>query len=232
MRSLLGGMAGGAEPLEEAREASPPSSPGARRRGLADFLRGIGGGRARIGAMFFDDEFPHFFGRDSAALDPRNYLVRAFSLLTTPCELIMGQAGRRRFRHVVRIAPPPFRAPRRRQAQGSRAGQDLRAPEVSLQGLAFPTAEGGDSDGGRDDECGEDGGGVADACEEGDGEGGEVCGVSDGEFDSLLCVPWMELIWRGRTTRRTTWYCSGLVFTASTRSAFRFVLFTLFLCFR
>lgn len=77
MRSLLGGMAGGAEPLEEPREASPPTSPGGRRRGLSDFLRGIGGGRARLGALFFDDEFPHFFGRDSAALDPRNYLVRS-----------------------------------------------------------------------------------------------------------------------------------------------------------
>ncbi|GAA5863072.1 hypothetical protein JCM3774_001412 [Rhodotorula dairenensis] len=54
-----------------------PRSPGAlwRRRGLGEFLRGFGaagGGRGLI--SLFDDDLPSFWGRDSAALDPRNYL--------------------------------------------------------------------------------------------------------------------------------------------------------------
>ncbi|GAA5984779.1 hypothetical protein JCM10908_003501 [Rhodotorula pacifica] len=56
--------------------ADPPRSPGAiwRRRGLGEFLRGFGAGGGRGLISMFDEDFPSFWGRDSAALDPRNYL--------------------------------------------------------------------------------------------------------------------------------------------------------------
>ncbi|KAM0752281.1 hypothetical protein T439DRAFT_324353 [Meredithblackwellia eburnea MCA 4105] len=50
-----------------------PRSPGGRLRGLGDFLRGFGPGAGRIAALF-DDDFIGFFGRDSVALDPRNFV--------------------------------------------------------------------------------------------------------------------------------------------------------------
>ncbi|KAG0657836.1 hypothetical protein C6P46_006198 [Rhodotorula mucilaginosa] len=56
--------------------AHPSRSPGAiwRRRGLGEFLRGFGAGGGRGLISMFDEDFPSFWGRDSAALDPRNYL--------------------------------------------------------------------------------------------------------------------------------------------------------------
>ena len=59
--------------------ADPSRSPGAiwRRRGLGEFLRGFGAGGGRGLISMFDEDFPSFWGRDSAALDPRNYLVSA-----------------------------------------------------------------------------------------------------------------------------------------------------------
>ncbi|SCV69573.1 BQ2448_2593 [Microbotryum intermedium] len=52
-----------------------PRSPGTRRRGLSDFFRGVGA-TARFGTSLFDDDsLLAFFGRDSVALDPRNYLA-------------------------------------------------------------------------------------------------------------------------------------------------------------
>ncbi|GAA5899598.1 hypothetical protein JCM8208_000601 [Rhodotorula glutinis] len=72
------------EPVRE-RAGTPPQararSPGARGRGLGDFLRGLGGGGTRYafggrGGLIgiWDDDLAGFFTRDSAALDPRNYL--------------------------------------------------------------------------------------------------------------------------------------------------------------
>ncbi|GAA5899870.1 RING finger protein [Sporobolomyces salmoneus] len=56
----------------EAQPASPPRSPGFRRRALGDFFRGFGtGGRLM---SIFDDDYGAFFGRDAVALDSRNYL--------------------------------------------------------------------------------------------------------------------------------------------------------------
>lgn len=67
--------------------ASPPlasrsRSPGARGRGLGDFLRGLSGAGGRYGfggrgglIGIWDDDLTGFLTRDSAALDPRNYLV-------------------------------------------------------------------------------------------------------------------------------------------------------------
>lgn len=103
MRTLLGGADGAASPSAEhgpldaanpwappepvrERTGTPPQararSPGARGRGLGDFLRGLGGGtRYAFGGRggligIWDDDLAGFFTRDSAALDPRNYLVR------------------------------------------------------------------------------------------------------------------------------------------------------------
>ncbi|GAA5886341.1 hypothetical protein JCM5296_001874 [Sporobolomyces johnsonii] len=86
MRALLGGssppgaaggVASSGEPAGNARAtpepASPPRSPGARRRGLGEFFRGLGTG-GRLITIFDDEDFGAFWGRDSAALDPRNYL--------------------------------------------------------------------------------------------------------------------------------------------------------------
>ncbi|BGP43049.1 hypothetical protein JCM10449v2_007064 [Rhodotorula kratochvilovae] len=89
MRSLLGGApaAAGSPPVTESDAPAPapppaPRSPG-RGIGLGEFLRGLGagaryglGGRGALGGRW-DDEFHAFWGRDSAALDPRNYLVRS-----------------------------------------------------------------------------------------------------------------------------------------------------------
>ncbi|GAA5887098.1 hypothetical protein JCM16303_007133 [Sporobolomyces ruberrimus] len=52
--------------------ASPPRSPGFRRRGLGEFFRGFGTGGRLI--SIFDEEYGAFFGRDAVALDSRNYL--------------------------------------------------------------------------------------------------------------------------------------------------------------
>ncbi|GEM10776.1 zinc finger, RING-type protein [Rhodotorula toruloides] len=77
MRTLLGGapspdpaqQTGWSEPASE--PVNPPRSPGWRRAGLANFLRGLGG---RSFVSIFDDDFASFWGRDSAALDSRNYV--------------------------------------------------------------------------------------------------------------------------------------------------------------
>ncbi|CDR35632.1 hypothetical protein NBRC10512_006504 [Rhodotorula toruloides] len=76
MRALLSGTsppdsapAGWSEAASE--PASLPRSPGWRRAGLANFLRGLGG---RGFISIFDDDFASFWGRDSAALDSRNYV--------------------------------------------------------------------------------------------------------------------------------------------------------------
>lgn len=78
MRTLLDGS-----PLDEetpplpmdARDDTAPRSPGGtRRRGLSDFFRGIGGVGGRFVAAW-DDDFVSFFTRDSAALNPLNYVV-------------------------------------------------------------------------------------------------------------------------------------------------------------
>ncbi|GAA5920973.1 hypothetical protein JCM3775_004031 [Rhodotorula graminis] len=73
------------EPMRE-RTGTPPqararSPGGARGRGLGDFLRGLGGGGTRYAfggraglIGIWDDDLAGFFTRDSAALDPRNYL--------------------------------------------------------------------------------------------------------------------------------------------------------------
>ncbi|GAA5923610.1 hypothetical protein JCM1841_001299 [Sporobolomyces salmonicolor] len=86
MRALLGGSSppgaagsvpSSGEPAANARAtpepASPPRSPGARRRGFGEFFRGLGTG-GRLITIFDDEDFGAFWGRDSAALDPRNYL--------------------------------------------------------------------------------------------------------------------------------------------------------------
>lgn len=57
------------------------------RRALSDLMRGMRSGLAGTGriAGFRDADFGDFFGRDSAALDPRNYLVSSVLLL---CDLV------------------------------------------------------------------------------------------------------------------------------------------------
>lgn len=80
------GELGGTDPIPLRRDGSglaaaseQSRSPGSlwRRRGLGEFLRGFGtGGGGRGLISLFDDDLPSFWGRDSAALDPRNYLVR------------------------------------------------------------------------------------------------------------------------------------------------------------
>ncbi|KAL8292439.1 hypothetical protein RQP46_001051 [Phenoliferia psychrophenolica] len=73
MQSLLGGSGGGGGGARDEDDAAAPRSPGSRLRHLGEFLRGfgpVGGGRFSL----FDEDFGAFFGRDSAALDPRNYL--------------------------------------------------------------------------------------------------------------------------------------------------------------
>lgn len=76
MQSLLGRNT---PPEVDAGETRAGERLTGRRRNLGEFLRGIGGGASahRFGALL-DDDFSSFFGRDSAALDPRNYLVRLF----------------------------------------------------------------------------------------------------------------------------------------------------------
>lgn len=62
--------------------ATEPSRGGANgRRALSDLMRGMRSGLAGTGriAGFRDADFGDFFGRDSAALDPRNYLVSFLS---------------------------------------------------------------------------------------------------------------------------------------------------------
>ncbi|GAA6049166.1 hypothetical protein JCM3770_003287 [Rhodotorula araucariae] len=90
MRTLLGVAIAPASPYAADAESAPsvagPSrSPGAGVGGgrgrLGEFLRGLGGGarynfvggRGGFGGLW-DDDFHAFWGRDSAALDPRNYL--------------------------------------------------------------------------------------------------------------------------------------------------------------
>ncbi|SCZ97109.1 BZ3500_MvSof-1268-A1-R1_Chr4-2g06996 [Microbotryum saponariae] len=59
----------------DAGDQATPRSPGTRRRGLSDFFRGVGA-TAHFGTSLFDDDsLLAFFGRDSVALDPRNYLA-------------------------------------------------------------------------------------------------------------------------------------------------------------
>ncbi|KAK4700800.1 hypothetical protein P7C70_g5444, partial [Phenoliferia sp. Uapishka_3] len=74
MQSLLGGRSpprDGDDGIGMDGEGTP-RSPGSRLRNLGDFLRGFGPGAGRFAGLF-DDDFG-FFTRDSAALDPRNYL--------------------------------------------------------------------------------------------------------------------------------------------------------------
>ncbi|SGY77274.1 BQ5605_C005g03593 [Microbotryum silenes-dioicae] len=59
----------------DAGDQATSRSPGTRRRGLSDFFRGVGA-TAHFGTSLFDDDsLLAFFGRDSVALDPRNYLA-------------------------------------------------------------------------------------------------------------------------------------------------------------
>lgn len=74
MRTLIDSM-------DEPDELPIARAGGGRRRGLSDFLRGIGGG-ARI-ASLFEDDFAFIMGGrgDAVALDPRNYLVSHLPLV-------------------------------------------------------------------------------------------------------------------------------------------------------
>lgn len=112
----------------QTRAASPPRSPGGiwRRRGLGDFLRGLGngGGGGRGGLIsIFDDDFPMFWGRDSAALDPRNYLVS--------CILCRGRRERRAHELPHRRTMTNS-TPRMKRSSACRSGSARRNRKASL----------------------------------------------------------------------------------------------------
>lgn len=109
--------------------ADPSRSPGAiwRRRGLGEFLRGFGAGGGRGLISMFDEDFPSFWGRDSAALDPRNYLVSAVVL-----DLSDENADPRRFGRTMtnstRLMKPSSACQNDSATQGPRASLPRSSP--------------------------------------------------------------------------------------------------------
>lgn len=115
VRALLGGVVPPVE--QEQEEHQQPRSPGGRTRGLSEFFRGMGGVGGRFVAAW-DEDFAGFYRRDSAALDPRNYLVGLLSLslarLGRKLTSVRILTGRRRIRLILRRSPAPLRAVGRR----------------------------------------------------------------------------------------------------------------------